>query len=178
MGPVPSADLGTRCLAVASMLACPSPYRDICLPRVTWLLWRSRYNTLTGAVVPPHIGECRERLPLPAQAGSPRQVIIMAEIRGPIGGVLLARAIQGRLALRLVLIAVLYLFVTPPAADAQGSKRIPRLCFLTFDPGTLRTRSPRFDAFFQELETIGYSDGRNSTSGISPQTTLAVAFQR
>jgi putative ABC transport system substrate-binding protein len=31
---------------------------------------------------------------------------------------------------------------------------------LTFDPGTLRTRSPRFDAFFQGLENLGYVDGR------------------
>ena len=35
----------------------------------------------------------------------------------------------------------------PVAAGAQ-QKRNPQLCFLTFDPGTLRTRSPRFDGFF------------------------------
>jgi putative tryptophan/tyrosine transport system substrate-binding protein len=38
-------------------------------------------------------------------------------------------------------------------ARAQ-QKRIPRLCFLTFDPGTLRTRSPRFDGFFQGLQDL------------------------
>jgi putative tryptophan/tyrosine transport system substrate-binding protein len=45
------------------------------------------------------------------------------------------------------------------AAHAQH-QRVPRLCFLTFDPGTLRTRSSRFDAFFQGLQNLGYEDGR------------------
>jgi len=83
----------------------------------------------------------------------------MAEIRGFVGS--LARAVRGRLALQFVLIAIVCLLVAIPAAEAQASKSIPRLCFLTFDPGTLRTRSPRFDAFFQELETLGYVEGRN-----------------
>ena len=48
----------------------------------------------------------------------------------------------------------------PWQAHAQQSTKVPRLCFLTFDPGTLRTRSPRFDAFFQGLEHLGYVDGR------------------
>jgi putative ABC transport system substrate-binding protein len=48
----------------------------------------------------------------------------------------------------------------PLAARAQ-QKRIPRLCFLTFDPGTLRTRSPRFDGFFQGLQDLGYVNARN-----------------
>ena len=49
----------------------------------------------------------------------------------------------------------------PRPTHAQPSTKIPRLCFLTFDPGTLRTRSPRFDGFFQGLESLGYIDGRN-----------------
>src|SRR5262249_20704022 len=48
----------------------------------------------------------------------------------------------------------------PIAARAQ-QKRIPRLCFLTFDPGTLRTRSPRFNGFFQGLQDLGYANARN-----------------
>ena len=40
---------------------------------------------------------------------------------------------------------------SPLVARAQ-QQPIPRLCFLTFDPGTVRTRSPRFDGFFQGLE--------------------------
>jgi putative ABC transport system substrate-binding protein len=47
----------------------------------------------------------------------------------------------------------------PLVARAQH-QRIPRLCFLTFDPGTLRTRSSRFDGFFQGLQNLGYEDGR------------------
>ena len=48
----------------------------------------------------------------------------------------------------------------PLAARAQQPKKIPRLCFLTFDPGTLQSRSPRFDAFFEGLRDLGYVDGR------------------
>lgn len=50
--------------------------------------------------------------------------------------------------------------VWPLAAHAQQSKKIPRLCFLTFDPGTLQSRSPRFDAFFNTLRELGYVDGQ------------------
>ena len=48
---------------------------------------------------------------------------------------------------------------SPLVAGAQ-QQPIPRLCFLTFDPGTVRTRSPRFDGFFQGLQDLGYEDGR------------------
>jgi putative tryptophan/tyrosine transport system substrate-binding protein len=47
----------------------------------------------------------------------------------------------------------------PLAADAQPPKNIPRLCFLTFDPGTLQ--SNRFEAFFQGLRDLGYANGQN-----------------
>jgi putative tryptophan/tyrosine transport system substrate-binding protein len=46
----------------------------------------------------------------------------------------------------------------PLAAGAQQPKNIPRLCFLTFDPGT--SRSTRFGAFFQALADLGYVDGQ------------------
>jgi putative tryptophan/tyrosine transport system substrate-binding protein len=46
----------------------------------------------------------------------------------------------------------------PLAARAQQPKNIPRLCFLTFDPGTLQ--STRFDAFFDSLRDLGYVDGQ------------------
>jgi putative ABC transport system substrate-binding protein len=48
----------------------------------------------------------------------------------------------------------------PVVAHAQQSKEIPRLCFLTFDPGTLQSRSPRFDVFFDSLRDLGYVDGK------------------
>src|SRR3984893_4621523 len=38
------------------------------------------------------------------------------------------------------------------------AKKTPRLCFLTFDPGTLQSRSPRFDPFFESLRDLGYAD--------------------
>jgi len=47
----------------------------------------------------------------------------------------------------------------PLPAHAQAPKNIPRLCFLTFDPGTLQ--SNRFDAFFQGLRDLGYANGQN-----------------
>jgi putative ABC transport system substrate-binding protein len=49
----------------------------------------------------------------------------------------------------------------PCVGEAQQSKDIPRLCFLTFDPGTLQTRSPRFDGFFRGLQDLGYVQGRS-----------------
>jgi putative tryptophan/tyrosine transport system substrate-binding protein len=41
-------------------------------------------------------------------------------------------------------------------AFAAGSK-IPSLCFLTFDPGTAQSPSPRFKAFFERLAELGYA---------------------
>jgi len=49
----------------------------------------------------------------------------------------------------------------PLAVRAQQPKKIPRLCFLTFDPGTLE--STRFKAFFQALRDLGYVDGQAIT---------------
>jgi ABC-type uncharacterized transport system substrate-binding protein len=46
----------------------------------------------------------------------------------------------------------------PFSAPAQQPTNIPRLCFLTFDPGTLQ--STRFDAFFHGLRDLGYVDGQ------------------
>jgi putative tryptophan/tyrosine transport system substrate-binding protein len=49
----------------------------------------------------------------------------------------------------------------PLAARAQQTKNIPRLCFLTFDPGTLETT--RFKPLFQALRDLGYVDGQTIT---------------
>src|SRR6516165_7573074 len=49
----------------------------------------------------------------------------------------------------------------PLAARAQQSRNTPRLCFLTFDPGTLETT--RFTPFFQALRDLGYVDGQTIT---------------
>jgi putative ABC transport system substrate-binding protein len=49
----------------------------------------------------------------------------------------------------------------PRVARAQQPRKIPRLCFLTFDSAILR--STRFDAFFEGLRDLGYVDGQTIT---------------
>jgi putative tryptophan/tyrosine transport system substrate-binding protein len=49
----------------------------------------------------------------------------------------------------------------PLTVRAQQSKKTSRLCFLTFDPGTLETT--RFKPFFQALRDLGYVDGQTIT---------------
>jgi putative ABC transport system substrate-binding protein len=56
------------------------------------------------------------------------------------------------------LFLALVVLVLPFATEAQRAKRIPRLCFLTFDPGT--PQSSRFSPFFQGLRDLGYVDGQ------------------
>ena len=41
---------------------------------------------------------------------------------------------------------------------AQAGGKVPRLCFMTFDPGTPQTT--RFGAFFGKLNELGYREGR------------------
>jgi hypothetical protein len=76
---------------------------------------------------------------------------------------LAARAQQPAKMLRVALLAMLAVLATPLKSEGQPSKKIPRLCFLTFDPGTLRSRSPRFDASFEGLRDLGYVDGQTTT---------------
>src|SRR6516165_4974724 len=47
----------------------------------------------------------------------------------------------------------------PVCAVAQPVKRVPRLCFLTFDPGTPQSPAKRFEAFFERLRELGYING-------------------
>jgi putative tryptophan/tyrosine transport system substrate-binding protein len=63
--------------------------------------------------------------------------------------------------LSLALVAMLALLAAPSVGEGQQPKTIPRLCFLTLEPGALQTRSPRFDAFFQTLRELGYVDGQS-----------------
>jgi putative ABC transport system substrate-binding protein len=65
------------------------------------------------------------------------------------------------LMLRLSFFVMIALLAAPSVSESQQSKTIPRLCFLTLEPGTLQTRSPRFDAFFQTLRELGYVDGQS-----------------
>src|SRR5947207_3090877 len=52
--------------------------------------------------------------------------------------------------------------VAPLTGEAQQAGSVPRLCFLTFDPGTAQS-PPRFEAFFQGLRDLGYVQGRTIT---------------
>jgi hypothetical protein len=62
---------------------------------------------------------------------------------------------------RFLLTSLAGALAVPLAAEAQTGANMPRLCFLTFDPGTLR--STRFGAFFQGLRDLGYVDGQTLT---------------
>jgi putative tryptophan/tyrosine transport system substrate-binding protein len=53
-------------------------------------------------------------------------------------------------------IALVGATMCPLSARAQLTKYVPRLCFLTFDPGTAQSPSPRFASFFQSLRELGY----------------------
>jgi putative ABC transport system substrate-binding protein len=46
---------------------------------------------------------------------------------------------------------------------AQPVKKVPRLCFLTFDPGTPQSPAKRFGAFFERLRELGYVNGGTIT---------------
>jgi putative ABC transport system substrate-binding protein len=60
---------------------------------------------------------------------------------------------------RLVTLLLVLVFSLPIATEAQpAGGTIPRLCFLTFDPGTLE--SNRFKPFFQGLRDLTYVDGQ------------------
>ena len=50
--------------------------------------------------------------------------------------------------------------VAPLAAEGQRAGTLPRLCFLTLEPGTVQAPSPRFEAFFQGLRDLGYIAGK------------------
>jgi hypothetical protein len=61
------------------------------------------------------------------------------------------------------LVLALSFTLAPLAAEAQPATRtIPRLCFLTFDPGTAQDN--RFNSFFQGLRNLGYVDGQTITT--------------
>jgi putative ABC transport system substrate-binding protein len=57
----------------------------------------------------------------------------------------------------MVRLCFLMALLLPMVVSAQS--KVPRLCFLTFDPGTAQSPSPRFDAFFQGLRNLGYVGG-------------------
>jgi putative ABC transport system substrate-binding protein len=64
---------------------------------------------------------------------------------------------------RVAILALLALLAAPIAAEAQDRKSVPRLCFLTLDPGTASSPTRRFAAFFDALRDLGYVHGRTMT---------------
>jgi putative ABC transport system substrate-binding protein len=46
-------------------------------------------------------------------------------------------------------------------AQAQPSQRIPRLCFLTFEPGSAESPPKRYAAFFEALRELGHVHGQS-----------------
>src|SRR5262245_42468631 len=62
-----------------------------------------------------------------------------------------------------ILLLVLGVASSSLAAVAQQPQKMPRLCFLTFDPGTAQSPSPRFEAFFRGLRELGYVHGQTIT---------------
>jgi ABC-type uncharacterized transport system substrate-binding protein len=58
----------------------------------------------------------------------------------------------------MVALLTLGLLAAPLAVEAQPAGKRPRLCFMTFDPGT--TQSNRFLPFFHRLRDLGYVDGQ------------------
>ena len=57
---------------------------------------------------------------------------------------------------RRFLISLAGALTAPLAGEAQQAGKLPRLCFITFDPGT--TQSNRFGPFFRRLQDLGYVD--------------------
>jgi putative ABC transport system substrate-binding protein len=76
------------------------------------------------------------------------------------------RVCDGMIRMRAVLATALGLYIlgaATPLAEAQRTPKIPQLCFLTFDPGTAQSPSPRFAGFFQGLRELGYVHGQTIT---------------
>ena len=59
---------------------------------------------------------------------------------------------------RLAFLGMLALSAVPLVAHGQQPRRLPRLCFLTFDADA--SRSTRWRAFFEGLQDLGYVDGQ------------------
>ncbi len=56
----------------------------------------------------------------------------------------------------LAVVLALSLSLAFQGSEAQQPQKMPRLCFLTFDP----PKASRFDPFFQRLRELGYVDGQ------------------
>jgi putative ABC transport system substrate-binding protein len=82
----------------------------------------------------------------------------MREFIGRNGRVVAGCLIMPRVPLRCV-VAAIVLLASPLTAQESRLNKIPRLCFVTFDPDS--SRSTRFSPFFEELGKFGYADGQS-----------------
>jgi putative tryptophan/tyrosine transport system substrate-binding protein len=62
---------------------------------------------------------------------------------------------------RRALVFALIVSTLPLNLAAEQPRKLPRLCFMTFDPGS--TQSNRFSAFFDRLRDLGHVDGQTIT---------------
>ena len=62
---------------------------------------------------------------------------------------------------RRALVFALIVSTLPLNLAAEQPRKLPRLCFMTFDPGS--TQSNRFSAFFERLRDLGHVDGKTIT---------------
>jgi putative ABC transport system substrate-binding protein len=76
-------------------------------------------------------------------------------------GAMLAGQAQPAKMLGVATVAMFALLSTHRLSEGQQSKKVPRLCFLTFDPPA--SRSTRFEPFFEGLRGLGYEDGQTIT---------------
>jgi putative ABC transport system substrate-binding protein len=74
---------------------------------------------------------------------------------------MLAGQAQPARMLGVAIVAMLALLSTHRVSEGQQPKKVPRLCFLTFDPPV--SRSTRFEPFFEGLRGLGYEDGQTIT---------------
>ena len=65
--------------------------------------------------------------------------------------------------LALIALAIFATAVTSLVTHAQQPRKVPRLCFLLFDPSTFETRPPRWEPFFKRLAELGYVHGQTVT---------------
>jgi putative tryptophan/tyrosine transport system substrate-binding protein len=77
---------------------------------------------------------------------------------------------------RRALVFALIVSTLPLNLAAEQPRKLPRLCFMTFDPGS--TQSNRFSAFFDRLRDLGYVDGKTITVHYLSAEVRASAFLR
>ena len=90
-------------------------------------------------------------------------------------GAMLAGQAQPAKMIGVAIVAMFALLSTHRVSEGQQPKKVPRLCFLTFDPPV--SRSTRFEPFFEGLRGLGYEDGQTITIDYLSADGRASCFQ-